>query len=144
MIGFAAAYIAIYVGLGRLVYLKVPQRERYGMVLAVLIQLLVMLAGAGVPYFIEAWANRFRLFGYSPMQATNWSWTLYECMDKGISYGEVYVVVVGLTILVLLMNLLQLRTEIQVVRAATPDRVLVDDGHVPETDEVIKVDPLAP
>ncbi|MCA9168916.1 MAG: ABC transporter permease [Planctomycetales bacterium] len=144
MIGFAAAYIAIYVGLGRLVYLKVPQRERYGMVLAVLIQLLVMLAGAGVPYFIEAWANRFRLFGYSPMQATNWSWTLYECMDKGIVYGEVYLVVVGLTILVLLMNLLQLRTEIQVVRAATPDRVLADDGHVPETDEVIKIDPLAP
>ena len=133
-------YATIYLGLGRLAILGLRRLSDFGLAAAVMIHVLIMVAGCAIPYFIGFWENDFRSVRYTQLQVSNWVWTLSEASDKawsipfkvgipGTSLGFVVpmVAVVGLTALVVLgINLAVAAREIEATRLEAPDRIRLD------------------
>ena len=75
-------YVVAYLGLGRLLILMIPRREQYGFLLPFLVHVLLALAGAAVPFLPRSWRQRLYDVDYSPLQTTNWIWTLGRGVDN--------------------------------------------------------------
>ena len=140
---YLLAYFVAYLGLSRLIIVAIPGRERYGLLLPTLIHFLVALAGSALPFVYESWRRRYGVFDYSVMQATNWLWTIEECLDNGISDPQVPLVVFPAAIIILLINLVLVRSEVEAVRVAVPTRVQADDLARQPIEPIRVVDPLA-
>lgn len=133
-------YATIYLGLGRLAILGLRRLSDFGLAAAVMIHVLIMVAGCALPYFLGFWQNDFRSVRYSQLQVSNWVWTLSEATDKAWSmpfkigipgFSSVLVVpmvtVVGFfAMLVLVINLVVAAREIEATRLETPERIRLD------------------
>ena len=116
-------YYVAYLGFGRLIVLTIPRREQFGFLLPALLYVLITLAGAAIPFFLQAWYVRFRDFDYSAWQVTNWLWTLAEALDRGNVDPLVLVMIGVAAALVFLVNLMLTVREIEATRVETPMRV---------------------
>ncbi len=76
-------YFVIYLGITRLVLLTVKNRHRYGAVMPVLLNVVIVTLGCAVPVLIASWREGFNRVEYSMLQITNWQWTLYELANDG-------------------------------------------------------------
>lgn len=121
-------YLTAYLGLVRLVVLLIPQRERYGLLLPFLLNVLIVLAGCAVPFFVESWMNRFRNISFGPAQATNWMWCLAEIIDRGSIDPTVFAIVLFSASVIFLLNLILASREVELVRQEAPRRVLDEEG----------------
>lgn len=133
-------YATIYLGLGRLAILGLRKLSDFNLAAAVMIHVLVMVAGCAIPYFIGFWKNDFRSVRYSQLQVSNWVWTLSEASDKAWSipfkigirgiwdgFAVPMVTVVGFFALVVLaINLAVAAREIEATRLETPERIRLD------------------
>ena len=78
------AYVAVYLGLGRLIVLVLRRYLHFGLLLPFLVHVLLVLAGLGLPVFVQAWGNGFPgLDEYTALQVPNWAWTLSEASGAG-------------------------------------------------------------
>ena len=116
-------YYVAYLGFGRLLVLTIPSREQFGFLLPAMLYLLITLAGAAIPFFLQAWSVRFREFEYTPWQATNWMWTLNETLDHGNYDPLVIALVVVSATVIFLVNLMLTVREVEATRIETPMRV---------------------
>jgi hypothetical protein len=122
-------YVAAYLGVGRLIALWLRRFWHFGLLLPVLVHVLLLALGAGLPLLLQAWLFGFAEFAdYSVLQITNWAWTLIEALDGNIiADPAVPIVVVSAGLVVFFVNLLVGREEIEQVREAVPARVIEDD-----------------
>lgn len=116
-------YTVAYLGVGRLVILMIPRRERYGLLLPFLVHILIALAGCALPYFWESWRQGFTVISYSAWQTTNWLWTLARGLDGNNFDPVVELIVYVSAAMIFLLNLLLAHGEIEAVRQETPQRV---------------------
>jgi hypothetical protein len=139
----AAGYFTAYLGLSRLVLLLVPQRDRFGLPLPMLINLVILLLGCAVPFVYELSRNRYLDANYTILQAPNWYWTLFETLDNGLDSAAVVVLVVTAAAVVFATNLVRIRTEITSVRMEAPERVKLDDQAMSRQDKVSPIESVA-
>ena len=122
-------YVAAYLGVGRMIALWLRRYLYFGLLLPVLIHVLLLALGAGLPLLLQAWLFGFAAFDdYSVLQAPNWAWTLIETLDGNIlADPAVLIMVVSAGLAVFFANLLIGREEVEQVREAVPPRVIEDD-----------------
>jgi hypothetical protein len=121
-------YVAIYLGVSRLVLLMFQRWVRPNLFLALLLNILLALSGCAFPYLLELIVNGFQSPDYTPLQFTNWMWTLYVAADKSIwTYPAVPIVLAVGAGLVALLQMATMDQELWQSRAVTPLRVVLDD-----------------
>ena len=123
------AYVALYLGLGRLIVLVLRRYLYFGLLLPVLVHVMLVLAGLGLPVFLQAWANGFRGLGeYTALQTPNWAWTLSEA-SRGRLWSDplALFLVFGGALAVLVINLAVAAREVEQERQETPQRVVQDE-----------------
>jgi hypothetical protein len=134
----AFCYVVIFLGVGRLLMMLLRKFISAGIVVSVLLQIVLLLAGVLVPI-----VGQMALLGnddYTPLQISNPFWTIVELVDGGagdsLSFGTFDVPVVSLTLaivagMMLLLQLVIASVEIRPhVRAATPQRVTEEEAEL--------------
>lgn len=123
------AYVAVYLGVGRLIVLWLRRFLSFGLLLPLVIQLFLLALGIAVPSFLQAWLFGFSGFeDYSALQAPNWAWTLVEAIDGTLQFDPtVPILVVSSAAVVFLINLVVTAREIEQEREAVPERVILDE-----------------
>lgn len=155
------AYLAIYLGLARLFGVLLRWGRIGGGMLSVFVfYLLLIVMGALLPFSLQGLAlwlfdYGFTAFEYSPLQLSNWCWTLYEIGNNraAATDGTVWILVFAAAA-VFLLNFILAAKEVEQTRLAAPNRVLQDELelHPPEAkavkrgpwDEPPPPDPNAP
>jgi hypothetical protein len=124
----AGAYVTIYLGVGRFIILAMKQVIHTGLVLPLLLHIVIAALGAIVPAVLGGWIQGFNNLDYTPLQLSNWAWTLVEAGDGDI-WGTPSVPIalyVGAG-LMLTANLLLAIREVEQTRLLTPSRVVEDE-----------------
>ena len=123
------AYIVIFLGLGRLIVRTLQRIAPVGIALSVLVQILLLVAGCGIPLIIHLMSPN-RGYGYTLLQITNPIWTLVELVDNGGGAAMAEIVMwllVPVALLIFLANLPSIAAEVRHVRIAKPLRVAQED-----------------
>jgi hypothetical protein len=126
-------YVAGYLGVVRLCVSLARRFTAVPMVTVFLMHVVVLLMGIFIPMAIlslQFGINAYD-FAYSPLQLTNWWWTMLELLWRGTSgpvgeYIPLAILVIGG--LVFLANLVDTATEVEKVRTVAPQRVLEDEA----------------
>ena len=130
VIGFAwmmVAYVAGYLGTGRLLTLALSRFYQFGLALPFLLNLLLAVMGAAFPSLL-ALSLSYGNPDYSELQITNWFWTLAESIDgRLMSHPLVIVSVLAYGAIMFLINLAMAAPETRLPAAAAPQRVLEDE-----------------
>jgi hypothetical protein len=123
-------YGVAYLGFGLLVIRALRLVAVVKMVASVLIHVLVLLAGSGVPTVIQLMSVEMRYVDYSLVQITNPFWSLHHLADGGTpQYGPVLILIVpAAAVCMLLLNMRSVVRELQAVRIAAPARVIEDEA----------------
>jgi hypothetical protein len=127
-------YLTIYLGLGKLLLSAVRRvpPEGVGVVLRVMLNLLLVAAGTGIPLVIQMSSDTLRHSSYSLLQITNPLWTMTEVgSPNGTLPAEIGVLLIALPVaaaLVLFLNLPAVVAEVRQVRIAKPARVAEEDS----------------
>jgi hypothetical protein len=102
------------------------------MLACVLIQLLLLLAGFGIPYAIKSMSLSLRDADYTFLQITDPFTTMYHITEGGLPVhgGKILLIVVSAALCVLLLNTPRVIRELSVVREAAPARVLQDEAEL--------------
>lgn len=126
------AYVAIYVGIARLIVTVLRLRFMGGLIITLLIGTVMGILGIFVPLVLEGWFSGFSRVDYTVLQASNWIWTISNAMEGKVwTSPEAPLVVYFGGMAIFLMNLISAVREVEHVRAATPQRVLEDSGLDP-------------
>ncbi len=127
----ALSYVTIYLGLGLAVVRLLRKFAQVTLVAAVLLQVLLVLAGFGIPMIIHMMSRQLRSAGYSLLHITDPFWSSVHVTERGAFPAEGYILmtVVPLTaLLVLFLNLPAVAREVRRVRIAKPQRVADEDA----------------
>jgi hypothetical protein len=126
------AYGVAYLGFGMLIIRILRRFTLVNMVAGVLIHILVVLAGSGIPTVIQLMSVELRYVDYSLMQISNPFWSLHHLADGGILlHGTVLILVVpAAAICIWLLNMPSIVRELRAVRIAAPARVLRDEAEL--------------
>jgi hypothetical protein len=124
------SYVVAYLGLGCLAIALLRRVAVVTMFAGVLIHVLLVLAGSGIPTSIQLMSLALRNNSYSYLQVTNPVWTLnYVLNYSPVPEAPVLMVVIpGAAICVLLLNMPGVVREMRRVRAALPPRVAEDEA----------------
>ena len=134
----APAYVIGYLGVGRLIIFVARRYFRFGIIVSMIIQVVFAILGVVGPFVFQLMLYRWFGFEYSAMQAGNWAWTMAEVVDRDIfNYGSplggmwmpppVLVIAPASAMFIFLVNLVFAAREVNQVRQAAPDRVVLDD-----------------
>jgi hypothetical protein len=122
-------YVAFYLGLGKLVLTWLRGYSVVGALTSVLVHVLLVLAGCGIPLVIHLMSD-MRMGGYNLLHVGNPFWTIVEVVERGGSVDAtvaVWIVAAGGVVMVLL-NLRSILEEVRLVRAASPSRVAEEEA----------------
>lgn len=123
-----AAYVTIYLGLGRIIVRLLRRHLTAGVLLPLLINVILAVLGIFVPFAIMGWREGFGGVEYNEIQITNWAWTTSDAYFKDIWTTPLVPLGVYATAGILFVtNLVLAMREIEQVRAETPQRVLEDE-----------------
>ncbi len=125
-------YIVGYLGIGLLIISALRRIAKVTMLAAVLIHLLLLLAGFGIPYAVKSMSIELREADYSFLQITDPIFSIRHIFDGGVR-GDANVLLIlipGVATCVLLLNMPQIIRELRVVREAAPTRVLQDEAEL--------------
>jgi hypothetical protein len=126
----AVAYVAAYLGVGRLIVVFVRRYVWGGLAMAFVIQLFIAAMGAILPFLVQLTTLGAALADeYTLIQAPNWAWTMYAIADDSLTGVDlaVYAIVPGVAFVVFLMNMALAAREIAAERIQTPERVIEDE-----------------
>jgi hypothetical protein len=125
----ATAYVAAYLGATRLAIMLARQVASVGLVFSLLVTTFFVIAGMALPWIFQYWLFDYRYQDYTPLQVTNWMWTLGETMDGNItSHPFVPVFVIGSGAVIFCINVVLSGREIGQVRVASPLRVQEEEA----------------
>jgi hypothetical protein len=126
------SYLVAYLGIGMIVIGVLRRFAVVNLFASVLIHVLVILAGTGIPTVVQLMSIELRDAGYTLLQITNPFRSLYHLVDGGVPMeGSVLIKVVpAAAICVLLLNLRGVVRELLLVRLAPPTRVVEDEAEL--------------
>lgn len=125
------AYVAIYLGLGKLIVSGVRRLTAVPSVAGLLIHSILLAAGCGVPFALQMSVRSWRTAGYTPLQWSNPFWSLVEVVEGGGFTGSnasLLMTVGSLAICIVLFNFPAAAREMRQVRVALPRRVAEDEA----------------
>jgi hypothetical protein len=127
----AAAYVTVYLGVGRLLILVIRPFLFTGLLLPLLIHVVMAALGAFVPAVVGGWMQGFNNLSYTELQLTNWAWTLIDAAE-GDLWATPFVPLTLYTSAggLFLLHLLLARREVEQTRLQTPDRVVEDERQL--------------
>jgi hypothetical protein len=129
----AVCYVAIYLGLGKLVLAAVRRYDEVKLSMRVLVHILLLVAGAGTPWVIQLSSSSMRDMGYSLLQASNPIWTLFEYCSQGkppaVAGNWLITMLPVVAVCVWVFNLPSLAREMRQLRVSKPERVIEDDAQ---------------
>jgi hypothetical protein len=129
----AWSYVVGYLGIGRLVIGAMRRFSYVSLTAGFLIQLLLVLAGVGVPLTIQVTSRMLRNSGYTLLQMPNPFWTLAELLDHGsraVQAPILILVLPAIAIAVLMLNMPAVATELGRHRVAAPERVIEEEAEL--------------
>ncbi len=137
------SYLVAYLGLGCLVVALLRKLSPVSMFASVLLHLLLVLAGSGIPTSIQWMSLELQNEAYSYLQATNPFWTLIYILnfDPAPEAQVLAFIVPSAAICILLLNLPSLVREVQQVRLALPVRVAEDEAALHPSPESLPQNP---
>lgn len=137
------SYVVAYLGLGRLVVMGLRRFTEVTMFASVLLHLLLVLAGSGIPTTMQWMSIELQNEPYSYMQVTNPFWTLSYIMDFDPAPEAIVLVVVipAAAFCTLLLNLPSVVREMQLGRVAVPTRVAEDELELHPPPEALPQNP---
>jgi hypothetical protein len=137
------SYVVAYLGLGCLVVALLRKVSEVTMFASVLLHLLLMLAGSGIPTSIHWMSVELQSEPYSYLQITNPIWTLEYIHDFSPAPEEpmLLIVVPAAALCVLLLNLPGIARELQRVRTELPVRVAEDEVELHPPPESLPQNP---
>jgi hypothetical protein len=129
----AVAYVAAYLGLGRLMILFLRRFVWGGLAMAFVVQLFLAAMGALLPFLVQLtsrWGTYYD--DYTLLQTTNWSWTLLAIANDDLSGADylVYLFVPAAALVVFMANMMLAAREIAAQREHTPQRVIEDEREL--------------
>jgi hypothetical protein len=130
VLGFC--YVTIYLGLGRLIVALLRRIGNVGMLLNVLLQVLLLVIGTGVPLTFHLMSPVYRN-DYSLIEISNPFWTLAEVVDGPLPPDQIMALLIFLpavAAIVFLLNLPGVVAEVRHVRIARPKRVEEEDAEI--------------
>lgn len=129
---FATCYVAIYLGLAKLVLGTIARFAQLKLPARVLVAILLLFTGAGIPWVVQITNPATRNLDYTLWQISNPVWTLWECCVEGpLPGGDVFALMLALPVAALavwLANVPSLAAELGQVRVSKPPRVAEDDA----------------
>lgn len=131
--GLGVCFVAIYLGLGKLVGDLARRMGWHQPLLPALANWVLSLAGMLVPVTLQLASPDLRSNGYSVLQLPNVVWTLTEVSASRTLSPEAalaMVVVPGLALIVVGLNLPGIFREVRFVREAPPERVAAEDAEL--------------
>jgi hypothetical protein len=128
----ATSYLAIFLGTSALLIRGVRRVSDVKLTLPVLVNLLLLLLGSGVPWVIQMSNSRMRNWEYSLLQISNPMWTLDEiCFHSAPPEMPALVLALsGGAVMIFLLNLPALYDELKQVRISRPPRVAEEDAEL--------------
>ncbi len=118
-------YLLSYLGIIRLIVM--PLSHRFGSSLAIpmaTLAIVMLLAGITPTVLIVVFTGS-PAYNYTPLEAIDWAWTLFEAFDTG--YSPMLAIMIVITgIVITTMNLLLLFGVFRYRRISVPERVLED------------------
>jgi len=128
----ATSYLAIFLGTSALLIRGIRRVSDVKLTLPVLVNLLLLLLGSGVPWAIQMSSSRMRNWEYSLLQISNPMWTLDEiCFHSAPPEMPALVLALaGVAVMILLLNLPALYDELKQVRVVRPPRVAEEDAEL--------------
>lgn len=137
------AYVVTYLGLGCLVVALLRKIAEVTMFASVLLHLLLLLAGSGIPTSIHWMSVELQGEPYSYIHVTDPIWTLSYINERSpVSEEPVLLVIVPAAALcVLLLNLPGLIRELELAPAALPARVVADEAELHPPPESLPQNP---
>jgi|GEM_PF-254795 len=144
-----ASYLTIYLGLARLFGVLLRWGKVGGGMLSVFVfYLLLVVMGVLLPFSLQGlmqWLFNygFSTFEYSPLQISNWWWTLIEIgMDRSVTSDGTIWVLIFVALAVFVLNFILAAKEVEQTRLAAPNRVLQDELELhPPPAKVVKRGP---
>jgi hypothetical protein len=129
--GCVLGYVAAYLGLTRIFVVTARRITSVGMLAAFLCHVIVIVGGILMPLLLQAaisWGD-YSSFTYSPLQLSNWFWTLLEIGKNGAGTNSIraLIVIAPAGSLIFLINFLMAAREVEHVRLAAPRRVIEDE-----------------
>ena len=121
------AYMAFYLGLGRLIIIGLRRVSDFGVTAVFLIHVLVLTASTAFPTFLQYWLQDFRAADYSYLQMMNWMWSLIETMTGSYLMWPVVVTMSLAALTMFCLNLVLAAREVEATRLAAPERVRKDE-----------------
>jgi hypothetical protein len=143
-VGFC--YVAIYLGVGRLILMAAQRVVQVTLPLAVLLEILMLMLGCGVPLIIY-WMSELRLSGYSLLHASNPVFSLVHIVDRTGVPAEapaLLLILAPLAGLVILLNFPAVIKEVRAVRIAKPKRVAEEDAQLEALLHPVELKPKSP
>lgn len=128
-------YMAGYLGVGRLFTLLLRRRYYINVTVTFLFQVAIIAFGALIPTVLQFLVLDFSNT-YTELQATNWLWTLAECLDDDLPHEIiagvplVTVIVTAGAAVIFFTNVVLASREVEQVRQAAPERVLQDEAEL--------------
>jgi hypothetical protein len=126
----ATSYLVIYLGIGKLLLSAIAKVSEVRLPTRVLVHLLLLMLGGGVPLIIQLSTPSLRNQGYTLLQITNPVWTVNEACGKGLPFDMPILqwVLPLAAALIWLANLPGLAAELRQVRIPKPERVVEEDA----------------
>ena len=124
------SYMALYLGLGRMIVIGLRRIASFGLPAVFLIHALVLVASSAIPTFLQFWLQKFRSADYSDVQMLNWAWSLTEALTGRWIMGPTVFVVGGLGVCMYFLNLVLAAREVEASHLPTPKRVAIDDAKI--------------
>lgn len=136
-------YFVAYLGIGLLTIGLLRRFAVVTMLACVLIHLLLLLGGFGIPYAIKSMSMELREADYSFLQITDPIFSLYHVGTGGViaDTQTLLVIIPSVAVCVLLANLPNVIRELRVVREAAPKRVLEDEAALHPPPELLPSNP---
>jgi hypothetical protein len=120
------AYLAAYLGIGRLILALFRQFIYVSLPLAFVVYCALHVVGNIVPYMLYASVDRYQS-SYSTILAPSWMFTVYTALDGKLN-GDLAIALVSITgAAVFLANFILAAPEVGYEKMAVPDRVMKDE-----------------
>jgi len=126
-------YVVAYLGLGRIVIAWVRRWTFVSLTAGLLIHLLLVGAGVGIPLAIQTISRTLRNEGYTLLQMSNPFWTIVQLLDRGagsLPTLTLVIVVPAFAAAMLLLNMKSIAAELLRHRVAPPTRVLEEEAEL--------------
>lgn len=135
-IGLLTAYVAAYLGLGRLAVIGLRRMTEVTPLGCFLIQALFALGGSGLPYVMRTINDRFRVADMAWLGAPSPFWSVSGVVEGTIAPDleiTLLIAVGAIALAIFVVNLALAGYEARQLRVATPVRVLEDEQELHPT-----------